>query len=153
MTQTDATTAVTPTPAPTTAVVNNTPGAQMGKDSFLKLLVAQLQHQDPGSPMDSSAFMSQLAQFSSLEQMTNMSTSIQKLNTSNAVTQSVALIGHDLVFTRPDGSSSSGVADGVTLQNGVVAIDVNGESVSLEAVTAVGPLVSPPTSPTTTPSA
>jgi flagellar basal-body rod modification protein FlgD len=148
---TDPTTATTPIPPPTTGVVNNTPGAQMDKDSFLKLLVAQLQHQDPGNPMDSSAFMSQLAQFSSLEQMTNMSTSINKLNSSNAVTQSVALIGHDLVFTRADGSTASGVADGVTLLNGVVAIDVNGESVSPDAVTAVGPLVSstPPIAPTT----
>src|SRR3954466_12129787 len=147
---TDPTTAATYTPpAPTTGAVNNSPKAQMGKDSFLKLLVAQLQHQDPGNPMDSSAFMSQLAQFSSLEQMTNMSTSIAKLNTSNSVTQSVALIGHDLVFIRPDGSTASGVADGVTLLNGVAAIDVNGESVSLDAVTAVGPLVTHPTSPTT----
>lgn len=149
---TQASTPATAVPTPSTGSINNAQGAQLGKDAFLKLLVAQLQHQDPGNPMDSSAFMGQLAQFSSLEQMTNMASSIDKLNTSNAVTQSVALIGHELVFTRADGTAGSGVADGVTLQNGVVAIDVNGESVSLESVTAVGPAAAPIT-PTTTPAA
>jgi flagellar basal-body rod modification protein FlgD len=149
MTQTNATAATTPTPtaAPATPAAK---GAQLGKDDFLKLLVAQLQHQDPGNPMDSSAFMGQLAQFSSLEQMTNVAASVDKLNASNAVGQSVALIGHDLVFTRADGSTGSGVADGVTLQNGVVAIDVAGESISIDSVTAVGPTATPvtPTTPT-----
>ena len=45
----------------------------MAKDEFLKLLVEQLKHQDPMSPMNSQDFASQLAQFSSLEQLTNMS--------------------------------------------------------------------------------
>ena len=58
---------------PTTSVVNNSPGAQLGKDDFLKLLVAQLQNQDPSNPTDGTQFMGQLAQFSSLEQMTNVS--------------------------------------------------------------------------------
>ncbi len=48
----------------------------MSKDEFLQLFVAQLQNQDPLSPMDSSQFTSQLAQFSSLEQLTNLNTSM-----------------------------------------------------------------------------
>ena len=48
---------------PTTSVVNNAPTAVLGKDDFLKLLVTQLQHQDPSNPTDSSQWMSQLAQF------------------------------------------------------------------------------------------
>jgi flagellar basal-body rod modification protein FlgD len=149
VTQTNATTATTQTTS--APPVNNAPSAQLGKDSFLKLLVAQLQHQDPGNPMDSSAFMGQLAQFSSVEQMTNVATAVDKLSASSSVTQSVGLLGHELVFTRADGSAGHGVADGVALLNGDVTIDVAGESVALADITAVAPAPSPTS--TTTPTA
>jgi flagellar basal-body rod modification protein FlgD len=152
MTQTSVTAAVTPTPTPSADTVNNAPSAQLGKDAFLQLLVAQLQHQDPGSPMDSSALMGQLAQFSSVEQMTNVATTVGQLAAANSVSQSVALIGHQLIFSRADGTTGTGVADGVSIKAGVATIDVLGQSVSLADVTAVGPAVSASTS-TTNPTA
>ena len=66
-----------------------------GKDEFLKLLVTQLQNQDPMSPMDDTDFMAQMAQFSSLEQMTNLVTATETMGFSSQVTQSVSLIGHN----------------------------------------------------------
>lgn len=53
-----------------------TGSSAMGKDEFLKLLTSQLQNQDPLKPMDNEQFVSQLAQFSSLEQMQNMNASL-----------------------------------------------------------------------------
>jgi len=53
--------------------------AQLGKDDFLQILVTQLQHQDPTNPMQDRDFIAQMAQFSSLEQITNMSTQFGKL--------------------------------------------------------------------------
>ena len=147
MTQTTPTGGATPAQQPTPSVAP-APSKQLGKDDFLKLLVAQLQHQDPGNPMDSSQFMGQLAQFSSLEQMTNVATSIDKLTAATSVAQSVGLIGHDLIFDRADGTVGRGVADGILMQNGQVTVDVAGESISPDAITAVGPLVSPTTTPT-----
>ena len=51
----------------------------LGKDDFLRLLVAQLQNQDPLNPMDNSQFVAQTAQFSSLEQMQNMNKTLERL--------------------------------------------------------------------------
>ena len=51
----------------------------MGRDAFLKLLVTQLQHQDPTQPQADGEFIAQLAQFSSLEQLTHMQQTLQKI--------------------------------------------------------------------------
>jgi len=75
-------------------------GDELGKDDFLNLLVTQLQYQDPLNPMDSADFTAQLAQFSSLEQLTNMSTQLGELTaTQTALTnsQAVAYIGQTVL--------------------------------------------------------
>lgn len=51
----------------------------LGQDTFLKLLTTQLQHQDPLNPMDNTEFVAQLSQFSSLEQLTNVNTSLDSM--------------------------------------------------------------------------
>ena len=68
----------------------------LGKDDFLKMLVAQLKNQDPLKPMDGTEFAAQLAQFSSLEQLTNMNTQLENLGlyqTTMNNTQAVNLLG------------------------------------------------------------
>jgi flagellar basal-body rod modification protein FlgD len=52
----------------------------LGQDAFLNLLVTQMQHQDPTEPMDNSAFIAQLAQFSSLEQLQQMNHSLATIS-------------------------------------------------------------------------
>ncbi|MBW2663835.1 MAG: hypothetical protein JRD93_18110 [Deltaproteobacteria bacterium] len=71
----------------------------MGKDDFLKMMIAQLQHQDPLNPLDGTDFTAQLAQFSSLEQLSNMNTQLETLglyqsSLNNA--QSIGLIGKEV---------------------------------------------------------
>lgn len=56
-----------------------TGSSELGKDAFLKLLITQLQNQDPTKPMDDKEFIAQMAQFSSLEQMQNMTTAMGNL--------------------------------------------------------------------------
>lgn len=67
--------------------VRQTGNQELGKDSFLQLLIAQLKHQDPTNPMDDREFISQLAQFSSLEQMQTMTKAMDSLLVSQQQTQ------------------------------------------------------------------
>ena len=107
------TTATTPTPA-TAAPKNSSTDAMLGKDDFLKLLVSQLQNQDPMNPVDDKDFMGQMAQFTSVEQLTNMAQSIDKMNTANQSTQSIALIGKTVSWKKADDSTGEGVATSVS---------------------------------------
>ncbi len=75
--QTDSTSGAKGTTATDQTQTTKNKNAQaLGKDAFLNLLVTQLQHQDPTKPMDDTAFLAQLAQFSSLEQLQSMNTSL-----------------------------------------------------------------------------
>jgi flagellar basal-body rod modification protein FlgD len=73
----------------------------LGKDDFLKLLTTQLQQQDPTKPMDNTAFVAQLAQFSSLEQMNNVNDTLTKLLTSQGTslqTTAASMVGKTAVY-------------------------------------------------------
>jgi flagellar basal-body rod modification protein FlgD len=86
----------------------------LGKDAFLKLLVTQLQNQDPLNPLDDKEFIAQLAQFSSLEQMTNISDGIASLTDKTAqqdMLSAVNYIGKDVTAS---GSSMTKYSDYVT---------------------------------------
>jgi flagellar basal-body rod modification protein FlgD len=81
------------------AEVKKSNGSSMGKDDFLKLLVTQLQKQDPLSPMDSTAFTAQLAQFSSLEELQNINETLAGVGNSQQVltnSQAVDFIGKQI---------------------------------------------------------
>jgi flagellar basal-body rod modification protein FlgD len=72
----------------------------MDKEAFLTLLIAQLQHQDPLNPADSTEFTAQLAQFSSLEQLSNINENLESLKLYQASinnSQAVAFIGKEIV--------------------------------------------------------
>jgi len=87
----------------------------LGKDDFLNLLVTQLQHQDPLNPMKSAEFTSQLAQFSSLEQMSNVNKNLEVLQLYQASinnSQAVDFIGKTIKAL----GNSMGVSDGVADQ-------------------------------------
>lgn len=86
----------------------------MGKDQFMKLLVAQLQHQDPMNPMDSTGFTAQLAQFSSLEQLQNVNSNLTSIYASQASlsnAQAVSFIGKTVTSTGAEFEVRNGVAD------------------------------------------
>ncbi len=89
------------------------PGASLDKNDFLKILMTQLTHQDPTQPMDDKEFIAQMAQFSSLEQITNMNDNLSKVPGLIAKSQAVGLLG-SAVDVVNGGQVVSGVVEEVT---------------------------------------
>jgi flagellar basal-body rod modification protein FlgD len=89
----------------------------LDRDDFLKLLVTQLQHQDPTSPVEDKDFIAQMAQFSSLEQITNMSAGFQKLSGLLASSEASQVLGKTVELR-----------DGESLVRGVVEKVVRGDN-------------------------
>lgn len=65
----------------------------LDQDDFLKILITQLQHQDPTSPVEDKDFIAQMAQFSSLEQITNMSSGFQKMSSLLSSSEASQVLG------------------------------------------------------------
>ena len=89
----------TPNAAAAAGAVPVNPKSEMGKDTFLKLLVAELKNQDPQDPMQAREMVAQLAQLSSVEKLSAIDTKLADLeagNTATATLQSAALIGRSV---------------------------------------------------------
>ena len=104
------------TPAPTA------PGG-LGKQDFLKLLMAQLRNQDPLKPMEDTQMIAQMAQFSALEATQQLNATIQQSANVQAISTAGALIGKYIQSNLADGTTSTGAVTGVnfTTTNGVVS--------------------------------
>ena len=108
---------------------------ELGKDDFLKLLITQLQNQDPTSPMENTEFIAQMAQFSSLEQMTNMSTSFSKMAAYINSSEAAATLGKTVELDIGD-TSVQGIVEGATRGENPQII-VNGMYYSMDKIKAV----------------
>jgi len=116
------------------------PGGALGKDQFVKLLVAQMTHQDPMNPMDSSQMAAQLAQFSSVEQLMNISSKMDAQTSGSASmldaldrNAALGMIGRDV----------TAVSDEITVSGhsaGPVQVDVpsSGANVRVRIVDGTG---------------
>ena len=112
--------------------------SELGKEAFLKILIAQLSNQDPLDPLKDKDFIAQMAQFSTLEQMTNMNKSIEQMN---AVTKGSAVnyIGRVVEYLDDEGLSTYGTVAYVRFDtSGVILTTTEEIEIPLEKVVAVG---------------
>lgn len=96
-------------------VVSEPVGEILGRDDFFKLLVIQLRNQDPLNPMDDSAFIAQLAQFSQLEAVRAMSEKMDALSLSAQATQSLQMVGRQITFDVGEGRVGVGIVTAVRI--------------------------------------
>lgn len=104
----------------------------LGRDDFLKILITQLKNQDPTSPMEDKEFIAQMAQFSTLEQMTNMSEEFGSLAEGLSASRAVSMLGKQVTIAA-DGQTIEGPVSAVT-GGSSPQIEVNGRQFSINDV-------------------
>lgn len=102
--------------------------AQLGQEDFMRILLSQLQFQDPLKPVDNQEFVAQLAQFSALEINRQQSGKVEQLLAMESVSQAVNLIGKQVQVESQAGSSTLGKVDAVSFRTGepLLTISANG---------------------------
>lgn len=129
----------------------------LGKDEFLKLLITQIRHQDAMNPMDDKEFISQMAQFSSLEQMQNLNNTMETSFKSMAQSQenlnsvmlevayqlyqgniddSVRLLGREVTY-KLDGVEKTGTISSLKQVDGRYVPVIDGENIPLDQIISI----------------
>ena len=104
------------------------PKGTLDKDGFLKLFIAQLQHQDPSKPMDASESIAQMASFSTVEAMNNMQATSANIASSLNTSSAVGLIGRTVSYVDDKGDLQTGKVDRVaTTKDGKATLTVAGK--------------------------
>jgi len=98
--------------------------AQIGIQDFLKILVAQLGNQDPLKPMDNQEFVTQLAQFTSLQQTQEMNDKLGQLLTAQASMQSVGMLGKTVDVVNATGGTSTGSVSALSFSSGAPLLTI-----------------------------
>lgn len=120
---------------------------ELGKDAFLKLMMAQMQNQDPLSPMDNTQMVAQMAQFTSVEQLTNISDQLSKMgdslgNTSGLIGKEITWLiqtktgNYDVVTGQPEviQERESGIVDSIVVRSGVHYVKIGAREVEVSQI-------------------
>ncbi|MBO8137507.1 MAG: flagellar hook capping protein [Desulfotomaculum sp.] len=133
------------------------PKQTLDKDAFLRIMIEQLKNQDPTSPLDSDKFISQMAQFTTLEQLTNLNSSFEKMSEQvvglneqftellqlQQLNQGASLLGRKVSL----GDGLTGLVEKVVVEDNAVKVIVDGKKYSIDSVTAVEEVPEPETEP------
>jgi flagellar basal-body rod modification protein FlgD len=131
--------ALTDATAPSTSTASRVPQKTLGQNDFLKLLAKQFQTQDPMKPMEDTAFIAQMAQFSSLEQSKTMATDMAGLRADQQRTVANSYLGHRVTVDAGKGLTASGDVSAINSSGPAPQLVINGKLFPLSAVLLVEP--------------
>jgi flagellar basal-body rod modification protein FlgD len=110
---------------------------QMGKNTFLQLLVAQMKYQDPSNPTSTTEFMSQTATFTQVEKLEEIATQNAALLSLQRSLSAGALVGHAVSWTAEDGSTRTGTVSSVRFGGDEPQAVVDGQEVPFGRLTEI----------------
>ena len=128
-----------------TGATTGTDRSQLDPQAFLRLLVAQLQYQDPSNPFDTSSFMQQTATLSQVQTMNTMASTLTALVSAQQAQSATNLIGRSVTYADSAGVQHTGVVSSAALLSTGATVRVDGIDVPLNRVLGVS---AAPTSPT-----
>jgi len=135
-----------------TTTASRIPQKTLGQNDFLKLLATQFKTQDPMKPMEDTAFIAQMAQFSSLEQSKTMASDMSALRLDQQRVAANSYLGHRVTVDTGKGGTASGDVTAVDAAGSEPMLSINGKLYSLSAVLLVEPgsVTAPAPAPVTT---
>ncbi|MBJ2120579.1 flagellar hook capping protein [Arthrobacter sp. MSA 4-2] len=113
------------------------PQQQMDSKVFMTLLVTQLQHQDPGSPMDTNAMIGQTTQLAMMERLTELSAQGEEAFGLQMRAAAAALIGKKVSYAKEDGTEVTGIASSVSFEGAVPRVKVGDATVPLDQISGI----------------
>ncbi len=128
---------VIPSGTTSTSSTPTTGKQTLDQDAFLKLLVAQLQYQNPDNPTDATQFMAQTAQFTQVQTLQKLLDEQQQMYSAQQIQSASALIGRTVTYTKSDGTSATGVVASATVASGTPTLHVGNEDVPLSDITKI----------------
>ncbi|MFA5536009.1 MAG: flagellar hook capping FlgD N-terminal domain-containing protein [Bacillota bacterium] len=111
---------------------------ELGKDEFLKILVAQFRGQNPLEPLKDTEFIAQMAQFSSLEELQNISAQLDAFQEDSIWSQYLSLLGKEVHGINGQGDFIQGVVTGVNFKEGQFRLAINGQEQEFVSLISVG---------------
>ena len=115
----------------------------LGQDDFLKLLAVQFQSQDPMKPMEDTAFIAQMAQFTALDQSKSLLSEMTQLRSNQDIVTANSYIGRHVTFDGGDDQTVSGEVTGIELTDGAPRLILGNATYPLSAVLLVEPARTP----------
>lgn len=112
------------------------PGAELDRDAFLKLLVAQLKYQDPTNPTDPSTMMAQTSQLSMVEKLDDISAALTAAAATDQLAVAGSMVGREITF-QADGGPQTGTVEAVRFVNGEFVLSAGGFAVPIAAVSEI----------------
>ncbi|MBX7106972.1 MAG: hypothetical protein K1X57_23075 [Gemmataceae bacterium] len=119
------------------------PKQTLGQEDFLKLITVQLAKQDPMKPMEDTAFIAQMAQFTSLEQTNQLAKEFAQLRAASELSSAGGLIGRQVTVLDSKKDAITGIVSGVDNSTGVPRLVIDGSLYSYSSITKVEPAPAP----------
>lgn len=107
-------------------------------DDFLKMLITELQNQDPMNPTDNAQILQQISQISNIQATSTLTKSLNAMLTEQNLAAASALVGRSVQGLADDGTQATGMVDSVTIAGGTAKLNVGQQTLSLDNIQQIG---------------